>query len=216
MKLVNLMEEIMNTEVVSKYHRTTPVRQFDLNQTLYTTVFEQNKNNMDVDAIGFLGKSITFKELKKNVDRLADAYTKIGVKEGETVGICTINMPIVQENLLALSKIGATSKWIDLRIKGKDLVKNINESNCQVLVVFDGVIDAIMEIIDETEVSNVLVAPPCSIILSSTTLSMLIPVKVKILSVGFIPANSPLCVPCIINSETTYSPSKYWRIIFIV
>jgi len=144
----------------SKYHRTTPVRQFDLNQTLYTTVFKQNKNNMDVDAIGFLGKNITFRELKKNVDRLADAYIKLGVKAGDTVGICTINMPIVQENLLALSKIGATSKWIDLRIKGKDLVKNINESNCQVLVVFDEVIDAIMEIIDETEVSNVLVASP--------------------------------------------------------
>ncbi|MBR3833725.1 MAG: acyl--CoA ligase [Lachnospiraceae bacterium] len=144
----------------SKYHRTTPVRQFDLNQTLYTTVFEQNINNMDVDAIGFLGKNITFKELKNNVDRLADAYAKIGVKDGETVGICTINMPIVQENLLALSKIGATSKWIDLRIKGKDLVKNINESNCQVLVVFDGILDAIMEIIDETDVSTVLVASP--------------------------------------------------------
>ena len=144
----------------SKYHRTTPVRQFDLNQTLYTTVFEQNKNNMDVDAIGFLGKNITFRELKKNVDRLADSYIKLGVKAGDTVGICTINMPIVQENLLALSKIGATSKWIDLRIKGKDLVKNINESHCQVLVVFGGILDAVMEIIDETHASTVLVASP--------------------------------------------------------
>ena len=44
----------------AKSYRTKPVRQFDLNQTLYTTVFEQNKNNMDVEAIGFLGKNITF------------------------------------------------------------------------------------------------------------------------------------------------------------
>lgn len=80
----------------SKYYRTKPVRQFDLNQTMYTTVFEQNKNNMDVDAIGFFGKNITFRELKKNVDCLSDAYIKLGVKEGDTVGICTINMPIVQ------------------------------------------------------------------------------------------------------------------------
>lgn len=150
----------MKNQPQSKYHRSTPVRQFDLNQTLYTTVFEQNKNNMDVDAIGFLGKNITFRDLKKNVDRLADAYIKIGVKEGDTVGICTINMPIVQENLLALSKIGVTSKWIDLRIKGKDLVKNINESHCRVLVVFDGIINEIMKILDETEVSDVLVASP--------------------------------------------------------
>lgn len=64
------------------------------------------------------------------MDCLADAYVKIGVREGDTIGICTINMLIVQENLLACSKIGAISKWIDLRIKGKDLIKNINESNC--------------------------------------------------------------------------------------
>ncbi|MBQ8546935.1 MAG: AMP-binding protein, partial [Lachnospiraceae bacterium] len=104
------------------YYRSKPVREFDLNQTLYTTVFEQNKGNMDVDAIGFLGAKFTFRELKQNVDRLADAYSKAGIKEGDTVVICTINMPIVQENLLALSKIGATSKWVDLRIKGKDLI----------------------------------------------------------------------------------------------
>ena len=58
----------------SKYHRTTPVRQFDLKQTLYTTVFEQNKNNMDVDAIGFLGKNITFKELKNNVENVQEFH----------------------------------------------------------------------------------------------------------------------------------------------
>lgn len=144
----------------AKFYRTKPVRQFDLNQTLYTTVFEQNKNNMDVEAIGFFGKNITFRELKKNVDRLADAYIKLGVKEGDTIGICTINMPIVQENLLALSKIGVISKWVDLRIKGKDLVKNITESNCHVLVVFDGILDAVLEVVDKTEVSKIIVASP--------------------------------------------------------
>lgn len=143
-----------------KYYRNKPVREFDLNQTMYSTVFEQNKENMDIDAIGFLGYSITYRGLKQNIDRLADAYCKAGVKEGDTVAICTINMPIVQENLLALSKLGATSKWIDLRIKGKDLIRNINESECKILVIFDGVTSVIQEIINETDVSRVLVASP--------------------------------------------------------
>lgn len=143
-----------------KYYRNKPVREFDLNQTMYSTVFEQNKENMDIDAIGFLGHSITYRGLKQNIDRLADAYHKAGVKEGDTVAICTINMPIVQENLLALSKLGATSKWIDLRIKGKDLIRNINESECKILVIFDGVTSVIQEIINETDVSRILVASP--------------------------------------------------------
>ena len=76
------------------------------------------------------------------------------------MAICTISMPIVQENLLALSKLGATSKWIDLRIKGKDLVKNLNESQCKILVVFDGVLGAIEEIVNETGLEHILVASP--------------------------------------------------------
>ncbi len=143
-----------------QYHRKTPVRIFDLNKTLYDTVLEQNKNNMDSEAIGFLGYSMTFKELFKNVDKLADAYYRFGLREGDTVAICTINMPIVQENLLALSKIGVTSKWIDLRVKQKELLKNFNESNCKIVVAFDGIVSQIKEVIDETSVEKVLVASP--------------------------------------------------------
>ena len=115
---------------------------------------------MDLMAVNFFDTTLSYKELIEKVDKLADAYAKLGVKEGDAVAICTINMPIVQENLLALSKLGATSKWIDLRIKGKDLIKNINECNCKTLVIFEGITPVIQEIIDETNVTNVIVASP--------------------------------------------------------
>lgn len=143
-----------------RYYRTKPVREFDLNQTLYNTIFEQNKNNMNVDAIGFLGSSCTYAELKQNVDRLADAYIKAGVREGDTVSIATISMPIAQENLLALSKIGATSKWIDLRCKKNDLINKINESECKIMVIFDGITPMVEDIINETDIEKVVVASP--------------------------------------------------------
>lgn len=144
----------------SVYYRAEPVRKIDLNQTLYTTVFKQNKNNMDLKAVSFLNTELTYKKLLRNTDYLANAYSKMGVKEGDTVAICTINMPIVQENLLALSKLGATSKWIDLRIKPKELIHNLNESNCTILVAFDGILPMIKEIIDETNIKLVVVASP--------------------------------------------------------
>ena len=147
-------------EEKSIYHRQKPIREFDLNQTLYSTILNSNKENLGLDAISFLGTDISYKSLINNVDRLADAYSKIGIKEGDAVAICTINMPIVQENLLALSKLGATSKWIDLRIKDKDLINNINESGCKTLVIFDGITSTIEQIINETDVNKVLVASP--------------------------------------------------------
>ncbi len=141
-------------------YRSTPIRNFDLNQTLYDTIVSVNKDNMNFNAIEFLGTHISYKNLLENVDRLADAYVKAGIQEGDTVAICTINMPIVQENLLALSKIGATSKWIDLRIKEKDLIKNLNESNCKIAVVFEDVTPMMEKIINETDISQVLIASP--------------------------------------------------------
>ena len=143
-----------------KYYRSKPVREFDVNQTLYNTIFEQNKGNMYVDAIGFLGYSCTYADLKHNVDRLADAYSKAGVKEGDSVAIATISMPIAQENLLALSKLGAISKWIDLRCKKNDLISKINESSCKIAVIFDGITPMIEEILDETDIQQVIVASP--------------------------------------------------------
>ena len=144
----------------SIYHRKNPVVDLDINQTMYNSVFLLNNDNLDQDAIGFLGKNVSYYDLKKNVDMLAAAYQKAGVKEGDVVGIATINMPIVQENLLALSKLGATSKWIDLRCKENDLINDINESNCKILVIFDGMLGLVTKIISETDLKQVLVASP--------------------------------------------------------
>ena len=48
-----------------QYYRQVPVRTFDLNQTLYQTIFAQDADNMDVEAVGFGGYRMTFAELKK-------------------------------------------------------------------------------------------------------------------------------------------------------
>lgn len=142
------------------YYREEPIRKINPNETMYRNVIRLNKDNLDNDAIGFLGSKNTFRELFGNVDRLADAYSKIGIKEGSAVGILTINMPLVQDNLLACSKLGATSVWLDLRTKEKDLIQKINETGCQVLVIFDELTPLIEKILSETDVKKVLVASP--------------------------------------------------------
>lgn len=147
-------------ELVSKYHRKKPVKEFDVNQTLYSLVKRENVNNKKMNSIGFLGSNMTYGDLFESVDKLADAYIKSGVKSGDVVGICSISMPSVQQNLLALSKIGAVSKWIDLRTKEKDLIKNLNESNCKIMVIFEEITPMIEKIINETNLEKVLMSSP--------------------------------------------------------
>ena len=154
----------INPEIIN-YHREKPVRRFALDKTMYSNVLEENKQNLRQDAIGFFTTDISYGGLFSRADRLAAAYYEAGVRPGDTVAIATILTPLVQENMLALSKLGVTQKWIDLRVKEQDLIKNLNECNdhikkVKILVVFDEIGPMIEKIINETDVEMVLLSNP--------------------------------------------------------
>lgn len=149
-----------NEHDLKRYHRNSPIKEFDLNQTMYSLVKNESKNDLDLSATSFMGNDMTYEELMISSDKLAKAFSNAGVKEGDNVSILTISMPIVQQSLLSLSKIGATMSWIDLRAKEKDLIKYINNSDCKTLIVFEDMLPLIESIIDETDVNKVIVSSP--------------------------------------------------------
>ena len=143
-----------------KYHRKKPIKEFDLNQTMYSLVTGESKDDLDLKATGFMGNDMSYNDLIISADKLAQAFYNIGIKDGDNVAILTISMPIVQQSLLSLSKIGATMSWIDLRSKPKDVVRYINSSNCKTIIVFEDMLPLIESIIDETDVRKVVVSSP--------------------------------------------------------
>lgn len=147
-------------EIWDKYHRKTPIRKFDSNQTMYGLVNSQMEEYSSYPATEFFGNQMTFKELQESVDIMAQAFKNAGIKEGDNVAILTVSTPIVEQSMLALSKIGATQSWIDLRSKGKDLIKYINNSNCKTVIVFEDVLPMVESIINETDINKVIVSSP--------------------------------------------------------
>lgn len=143
-----------------KYHRKKPIKEFNLNQTMYSLVTGESKDDLDLKATGFMGNDMSYNDLIILADKLAQAFYNIGIKDGDNVAILTISMPIVQQSLLSLSKIGATMSWIDLRSKPKDVVRYINSSNCKTIIVFEDMLPLIESIIDETDVRKVVVSSP--------------------------------------------------------
>lgn len=152
--------ENIDSKSWGRFHRKKPIKEFDLNQTMYSLVNNESKNDMNLYATGFMGSNLTYGALFNSVDKLAQAFYNAGVREGDTVSICTISMPIVQQCMLSLSKIGATMAWIDLRTKDKDLIKYINNTECKTLVVFEDMLPLIEQIIDETDINNVIISSP--------------------------------------------------------
>lgn len=144
----------------NKYWRKKPIKEFNIEQTMYSLVYDESKKNLDNEATGFMDSSMTYKELFESSDKLANAFYLSGVREGDNVAILTISMPLVQQCLLSLSKIGATMSWIDLRCKEKDLINYINNSNCKVIVVFEDLLPLIEKISSDINVERVVVCSP--------------------------------------------------------
>ena len=144
----------------NKYWRKEPIKKFNTEQTMYSLVTDEAKKDLDLEATGFMGNSMKYGELFESVDDLAKSFNAMGVKEGDNVAILTISMPLVQQCLLSLSKIGATMSWIDLRAKEKDLINYINNGNCKVVVVFEDLLPLIEKIATDINAERVVVCSP--------------------------------------------------------
>lgn len=144
----------------NKYWRKKPIKSFNTEQTMYSLVTNEAKNDLDLEATGFLGNSMTYKELFESSDKLAKSFKNMDIKEGDNVAILTISMPLVQQCLMSLSKIGATMSWIDLRVKEKDLINYINNSNSKAIMVFEELLPLIEKVIDKIDTKRVIVCSP--------------------------------------------------------
>ncbi len=143
-----------------KYYRENPIKEIDPHQTIYQLVFDQE--NMNDDALSYLGVTWSYKKLKRQTDKCADSFSKLGIKEKDTVLIGVSNTPEAVVALLALNKIGAVSKWFDLRASSNDIIKYANSSNCKCMVAFDMILPKVEKAIDKTKLENVLVMSPAS------------------------------------------------------
>lgn len=138
------------------HYRKKPIREFDTNQTLYELVYNANKHAMDNNSLGYMGKLFTYGEFIDEVDKAAQAFSASGVKTGDVVAMALINTPEAAVNFLALNKIGAISKWLDLRASPKDLEHYLTEHDCKHVVSLDLLAPKLSEVIPHTDVSKIL------------------------------------------------------------
>ena len=145
-----------------KYYRKSPIREIDSDNTIYRMIFESNKYNMDEDALEYLGVNIKFDELKKQVDKLAQAFYRDGVREGEVILVGVSNSLETVISLLAINKLGAISKWFDIRANANDIKQYLNLSNCKRMIAFDNLIPKIESILSETNLEKIFIINPVS------------------------------------------------------
>ncbi len=63
-----------------KYHRKKPIKEFNLNQTMYSLITGESKDDLDLKATGFMGNNMSYNDLIISADKLAQVFYNIGKK----------------------------------------------------------------------------------------------------------------------------------------
>lgn len=108
-------------------------------------------------ALSYYGKDIKYKEFFEQVDKCADAFYAIGIRENQTVSILSVSVPETVFAIYALNKIGAIANTIDPRMDVNSIKRMIKESYSKVLVTLDIAFDKVKRIKTEIEQKHIIV-----------------------------------------------------------
>jgi acyl-CoA synthetase (AMP-forming)/AMP-acid ligase II len=96
------------------------------------------------DCIVFEGKKWTYGQISERVNRLANALVKLGVRQGDRVGILQVNCNQYIESYFGSAKLGAIFVPLNFRAKADELAYMIGNSEIKVLFVGSRYLDMIM------------------------------------------------------------------------
>ncbi len=108
-------------------------------------------------AIQYLGKQISYQELKNSTDSLANALASLGVKKGDKVAAVLPNCPQFIMTDFAVMKAGAALIPCSTLHRVLDLQYEIGDSKAETVICSDDALPLIKSIKDSTHIKNIIV-----------------------------------------------------------
>lgn len=105
--------------------------------TMYGAVAQSARRYPDEPAYDFMGKTTTYRQLIKKIDRAARAFVACGLRRGDTVTICMPNAPQAIICLYALNRIGAVANMVHPMSSQKEITFYLNDSDSKMILTLD-------------------------------------------------------------------------------
>ena len=118
-------------------------------------IAETYPNNI---AFDFMGRSTTYKELVREVERCAKALKTIGVREGDKVTIAMPNCPQAIYMFYAVNLVGGIANMIHPLSAEKEIEFYLNESESVTAITLDQFYNKFENIRQNTKVVNIIIA----------------------------------------------------------
>ncbi len=127
--------------------------------TIFEYIQDCNRGHLQRPALNYFGKQITYGQLFSRIHSAANSFSALGVQVGEIVSICMLTMPETTYTIYALNKLGAVSNLIEPRTNAERIKDRINAVHSRFLVVVDVFLPKILQIVDQTNLEQIIVVP---------------------------------------------------------
>ena len=110
---------------------------------IYNYIKACNKDRLDLVALNYYGRKITYREMFEEVDKVICALKAKGIKpydgksEQQVVSIALPNVPETFYTFLAVNAMGAVANFIDPRINEERIEKCLADANSSLLISID-------------------------------------------------------------------------------
>lgn len=128
-----------------KYHSTLGIINKTPCNSAYLYMKNNNLHNLNGYAINYYGNKITYNQMFKQIDLVAEAFLRSGIQPGDVVTICLPNIPEAVYIFYALNKLGAIANFVHVLSSGKEINYFNKTTNSKIIISLDKFIGKIVD-----------------------------------------------------------------------
>lgn len=111
---------------------------------------------MDNVALNYFGYKIPYRKMFEEINKVAQAFANLGIKENDTIIIAAVTIPEVIYAFYALNQLGAISNMVDPRTSERGIQKYILESKARYILTLDILAEKIQGAIRDTSIEKMI------------------------------------------------------------
>jgi long-chain acyl-CoA synthetase len=108
-------------------------------------------------ATAFLGAHLTYRQIKEQVDKLATALARLGIKQGDRVGIMLPNCPQYVITTFAILTLGATVVNVNPLYTPREVLVVAEDSGLRTLLTLDVLAPVTLAVREKTSIENIII-----------------------------------------------------------
>ena len=139
--------------------------------SLYRLIEGANTRFADNTAITFVGRQLSYRELKQQIDRLAGALYGLGVRKGTRVALMLPNCPQMVMSYYAVLRLGGVVVNVSPLYVEREIEHQLNDAGAEYIIVLDLLFPRVKNVRAQTPLKKVII----------TRIPEYLPAKLKLL-----------------------------------